>query len=129
MDSRPDPATAYAVSSLLAEYCATMDSGRFDEWVELFLTDGRLELPPAVIAGHAKLTRFAERAPVGIHVSGLPLLATTPDSISSVCSWVFVERATGTAMAGYYYDDIVWAGGRYRFRARRVAMQASPVKG
>jgi hypothetical protein len=114
--------TLWSVSSLLAEYCATLDGGQFDAWTELFVVDGSMELDAVSIVGHEKLRRFAARSPRGTHVSGLPLISLVDGAVRSVCSWIFIERETGDQMAGYYRDHIVWAQGRHRFASRLVEM-------
>ncbi len=124
-----DPATSGSVQQLLGEYCLTMDSGAFDEWVRLFAADGRMVMGAREIAGHEALLRFATTAPRGIHLSGLPVITVIDETtVHSACPWTFVELATGVQAVGYYHDDLVRSPGRYLFHTRRVEMHFPPVR-
>jgi hypothetical protein len=128
MDGRSHADTMWSVSSLLGEYCATIDSGRYDEFAELFVADGRLEVPTAVLVGREQLTRFASKSPRGVHVGGTPFISAEAERIRSVCSFTFIDLDTGAQLVGYYHDDVVWADGRHRFRARRIEMHTPPQR-
>ena len=122
------PETHASVSSLLGEYCFLLDSGRFEDWTALFTADGRMQMKRQTVVGHAQLLDFARNAPRGIHLCGLPVVASTADGFRSTCPWNFVDLATGTQVVGYYYDDIVFSDGRQRFRTRRIEMHFPPVR-
>jgi hypothetical protein len=122
------PETYASVSELLGEYCVRLDSGRFEDWTDLFLADGRLEMKRQSVVGHDQLLDFARHAPRGIHLCGVPVIAEAAGSASSTCPWNFVDLATGTQVVGYYHDDIVIAEGRHRFRSRRIEMHFPPVR-
>jgi hypothetical protein len=124
--AEPDP--RWSICNLLAEYCLTLDSGRYEDWTALFVEGGRLEMKRQSIVGHDQLLDFARNAPRGIHLCGLPVISVTAAAISSSCPWNFVDVATGTVVVGYYHDDIVWSQGRHRFRTRRIEMHFPPVR-
>jgi hypothetical protein len=129
MAASPDPETIAAVQQLLGEYCRTMDSGAFEEWVALFARDGRMAMGAREIVGPEALLRFATKAPRGIHLSGLPVItAGDGASVRSSCPWTFVELATGVQAVGYYHDDIGWSEGRHQFLRRQVEMYFPPVR-
>lgn len=120
--------TVSSVWNLLGEYCVRLDSGRYEDWTDLFLADGRLEMKRQTVDGHDQLLDFARNAPRGVHLCGLPVVAVTDDGASSTCPWNFVDFATGTRVVGYYHDDIDFSGGRPRFRTRRIEMHFPPVR-
>ncbi len=122
------PETLASVSTLLGEYCFLLDSGRFEDWTALFTADGQLQMNRQTVVGHAQLLDFARNAPRGIHLCGLPVVSATAEAITSTCPWNFVDLDTGTRVVGYYHDDIVLAGGRPRFRSRRIEMHFPPVR-
>jgi hypothetical protein len=123
------PETHASVCDLLGEYCVRLDAGRFEEWTDLFLADGRLEMKRQSVIGHDQLLDFARQAPQGVHLCGLPVIVESAGVISSTCPWHFVDFATGTQVIGYYRDDIVFAEGRHRFRSRRIEMHFPPASG
>ena len=120
--------TVSSVSTLLGEYCVLLDSGRFQEWTALFLTDGVMEMKRQTMVGHEQLLDFARKAPRGIHLCGLPVIAPTTEGATSTCPWNFIDLATGRQVVGYYHDEIVLSEGRHRFRHRRIEMHFPPVR-
>lgn len=122
------PEIHVSVCDLLGEYCLRLDAGRYEEWTDLFLADARLEMKRQSVVGHDQLLDFARHAPRGIHLCGVPVITETADGIASSCPWNFVDLDTGTQVVGYYRDDIVFAEGRHRFRARRIDMHFPPVR-
>jgi hypothetical protein len=123
------PGIRAAISQLLAEYCALLDHGQFEDVAGLFVAEGQLEIPAGTFIGQAKLERFFARSPRGIHLCGLAALtAADPEdqAIHAVSSFSFVELATGRQVVGYYDDDIVLAEGHYRFAVRRIEMHQVP---
>jgi hypothetical protein len=128
MSGLPEPETMWSVCSLLAEYCSTMDGGRFDEWAELFIPAGRLEMAPRAVVGREQLLRFGAKSPRGIHISGLPVISVEADFLSSRSPWTFVDLGNGQQLVGYYHDEIVWSDGRHRFSSRRVEMHLPPAR-
>jgi hypothetical protein len=121
------PETLSSVCRLLGEYCVMLDGGQFEDWTGLFTADGRLEMKRHAVVGHDALLQFAQEAPRGIHLCGVPVVSETSDAVSSTCPWNFVDLASGTQVVGYYHDDIVWSDGRHRFRSRRIEMHFPPV--
>jgi hypothetical protein len=120
---RADGESRWSVNTLLGEYCSTLDTGKFDEWVDLFTGGGQLELGPASYVGSERLHRFATKAPRGVHISGVPVISIASEGIVSTSSWIFVGRGASAPVVGYYHDTIVWAAGRHRFSVRRIEVQ------
>ncbi|HEX4432236.1 MAG TPA: nuclear transport factor 2 family protein [Frankiaceae bacterium] len=129
MDEPVAPETFSSVSRLLGQYCLLLDSGHFEEWTALFVAQGRLQMKRHEVVGHDELLVFAQEAPRGIHLCGVPVVSTSAEgAVSSVCPWNFVDLATGTQVVGYYHDDVVWSGGRHRFTSRRIEMHFPPAR-
>jgi SnoaL-like domain len=118
--------TSWSVISLLSEYCNMLDHQRWEDWADLFASDGRMELhdgnAPASIAGRDRLIRFAERSPRGVHISGVPALTDSAGVLRSVSPWTFLNLATGQQRVGYYHDEFIDTPAGLRFLLRRVEM-------
>jgi hypothetical protein len=118
--------TSWSVISLLGEYCNRLDHQRWEDWADLFVSDGRMELldgdGSVTIAGRDRLIRFAERSPRGVHVSGVPALTESVGVLRSVSSWTFLNFVTGEQLVGYYHDEFVDTPAGLRFLLRRVEM-------
>ncbi len=118
--------TSWPVISLLGEYCNRLDHQRWEDWADLFASDGRMELydgnVPATIAGRDRLIRFAQRSPRGVHVTGLPVVTDVDGVLRSVSSWTFLNFATGQQLVGYYHDEFIDTTAGLRFLLRSVEM-------
>jgi hypothetical protein len=123
--------TPWPVISLLGEYCNRLDHQRWEDWADLFVDDGRMELFDgnglSTIAGRDRLIRFAVRSPRGVHVSGMPALTEVSGALRSVSSWTFANLATGEQLVGYYHDELVDTPAGLRFLVRRVEMMNGPT--
>jgi hypothetical protein len=124
--------SSWSVISLLGEYCNMLDHQRWDDWADLFVSNGRMELLDAkgssTIAGRDRLIRFAEKSPRGVHLSGVPALTNFAGALRSVSSWTFSNLATGEQLVGYYHDEFVDTPGGLRFLVRRVETMNGPTR-
>ncbi|WP_216911053.1 nuclear transport factor 2 family protein [Nocardia noduli] len=97
-----------AVHGLLARYGRLIDQRRAEEWSELFVADGCLEIPERdLVEGRAALTEFAANSPEGTHLTGIPDLSRGADRVLASSSWIFVARGQQEIRTGFYHDEIL----------------------
>ena len=108
------------VVQLHAEYARLIDARDLPGWSWLFPEDGVLVHAAGTVTGRDALVRFAEEAPVGAHLPGLPAVEPQADGIVlAVAPFVFVNAATRTVVTGTYRDRLV-RGDRGLLFSRRV---------
>lgn len=121
------------IRELVAGYAHCADSGRFDELVALFASDGILETPdgaqhsgPVAIgaflgATKSRLASATEQALIRHHVSNLRIAVTGPHEASGA-AYFFVVTERGPDHWGRYRDRYVCRDGHWRFAHRRVRL-------
>ena len=120
-----------AIRDLVAAYAHHADSGRFDEFAELFAVDGVLEVAGTepvrgrdgirAFVGGAR-TELAAATTVPIirhHVSNLLIDVVSPTEARGVCYFLAVTRH-GVDHWGRYRDRYLHEGDRWRFEHRYV---------
>ncbi|WP_067672781.1 nuclear transport factor 2 family protein [Nocardia miyunensis] len=96
-----------AIHALLARYGRLIDQRRAEEWSELFVPDGCLQVAgQAPIEGRAALREFAANSPVGTHITGIPELRVDAGRVLASASWIFVPQGRSEIRAGLYHDEI-----------------------
>ena len=122
-----------AIGEVIARYCHCVDRGRWDEFIELFSDDCRLDLSQALglYEGKAGVGKFVET------MKGLPIvmrhLVTNVvirgdgEHARSEC---YVLAITGSGAqtnqtAGFYDDEFVKQNGRWLLRARRLMLDGA----
>jgi 3-phenylpropionate/cinnamic acid dioxygenase small subunit len=115
------------VVRLLADYARLIDAGEAEPWSRLFTEDG-IFVQGGVsgeVAGRADLVAFAEAAPVGVHVAGIPSFDRLEDGTLDVTSnFVFVGAENQQILAGVYRDRMVPTPGGLLFARREVVVRA-----
>lgn len=120
-----------AIRRTLAQYCQTCDDGRFEEFGDLFVEDGVLDVGGREpIVGRQSIRAFMARAQPperrGKHLCGMPVIDIDGDEATASTDFVFVAR-TGdggravTAM-GRYHDRLLRDHGAWRFAQRTIAL-------
>jgi SnoaL-like domain len=126
-DTQLDRTQRAAAERLLLDYSRFSDDSDYDGWSSLFGENGVLAVFGKDLSGAERLRRFAERAPVGVHIQGLAVFTRQPDgSVRAESSFVFVNAATRQVMAGWYHDTLVAAGDGYRFARRQIDLRVAP---
>src|SRR6266849_1365833 len=113
-----------AIRELMARYCFHFDNGEFEDWLQLFTTDGAFDLGPrGRFAGRESLRQFLNVIPL---TNGRPMMRhCVMNSIVSVDgdratarSYVVVVQGGDVpriSVAGRYEDRMTKAGGAWRF--------------
>ena len=115
------PGDRLEITHLAARYALAVDERRLDDVAALFTEDGVLVHAAGTVTGRDALIRFAEEAPVGAHLPGLPAVEPHPDgSVRAVAPFVFVNAGTRTVVAGTYRDHLVPGGRGLQFRRREI---------
>ena len=130
------------IRELYARYAHTIDNGQFNEWLDCFTEDGRLEVQPLdfKIAGHAQLRQHKERdansrgGRYRRHWNGsIHLEPAGAGAARGRCYLVAYNGEPGqlpaVADVGVYDDRVVkCADGAWRFSQRVLAMDGSTWK-
>ncbi|MFM7737674.1 MAG: nuclear transport factor 2 family protein [Alphaproteobacteria bacterium] len=119
-----------AIAETIARYCHCVDRGRWDEFPDLFTADGKLDLRPlmGVYEGRDAIrTGFCDvLKPVPItmrHLTSNLVVTGSGDAAHAECYVLAITSGEGMPtqqMTGFYDDELVRDGGRWRFRSRRV---------
>jgi uncharacterized protein (TIGR02246 family) len=123
-----------AIRRLIAVYAQLLDSGRLEEWGELFAEDATFEVWGKTLRGRREIVAAIggmqpERP--GKHVCLMPVIdLVAPDR---ALAWTdlsaFASSPDGISIAtiGRYHDELVRQGGRWRFARRSVVMAGEPL--
>ena len=115
-----------AIRRTLAEYCQTLDDGRFDEWADVFTDDVRFEVMGRVLAGIGEVRSFIEAAQGpddrGRHMLSEPLIDIDPggDRAAATTDYAFVSQRLRITSAGRYHDTLVRDDDRWRIASRDI---------
>jgi 3-phenylpropionate/cinnamic acid dioxygenase small subunit len=118
-----------AIRELLARYCFHFDSGEFDEWVNLFTEDAVFDVGArGRFAGREALRNFVRVIPLTNGVPGIKhcvmnSIVNVEGDRATARSYVVVVQGgevLSVPVAGRYEDELVKAGGQWRFTNRKV---------
>lgn len=116
-----------AILDLCARYNYAVDSGASEDWADTFTDDGVFDGPVGHAEGRAELIAFCDRLaqefPGAMHFTDNHLFEADGDGVRHRCFLSFqAPTDAGTdIMLLAYEDQVVRAGGGWRFRERRVA--------
>ena len=120
------------VRVLHARYCLTIDTGRFEEWIDCFTEDGIFESPRfGKHSGRDGLKRFAAlyKESLGgaqvLHVVANPAFELSGDSGSGTSYLLYYHCKDGKvqqATVGYYTDKLRKTPAGWRFASRQVTI-------
>jgi uncharacterized protein (TIGR02246 family) len=118
-----------AVRRTLAEYCQTVDDGRFEEFAALWAPEAVVRLPGQEVRGREAIRAWIEAAqPPERRGRHLTLNTVLDDvgaaEVTAVSDFVFLGRGERweVRVVGRYHDELVPLGGRWVFRARTIEM-------
>jgi 3-phenylpropionate/cinnamic acid dioxygenase small subunit len=112
------------VRRTLAEYCHTVDDGRFDEFALLWAEHATVEVLGQRVDGRAAIRDWiAQAMPAdkrGRHVTGNSVITVDGDRASALSDFLFYDRTWAVTAAGRYEDELVRAGSRWVFTRRTI---------
>jgi 3-phenylpropionate/cinnamic acid dioxygenase small subunit len=119
------------IRDTIARYAHTVDGGRFDELVELFVPDGVLEVEGgpahrgreairAFVTGTGRDLAAGTGSPRIRHHVGNLLIELEGSDRARACCYFLAVTDRGVDHWGRYRDDLVRAGDGWRFARRRV---------
>jgi 3-phenylpropionate/cinnamic acid dioxygenase small subunit len=126
-----------AIRELFAEYCFTLDDGRFDEMAAFFGENGTWDTAFGAATGRAAITDLAlniragaaETRPRGIHLVTNISITLDGDSARVRSNWTVVQNSPEgpkIGSGGAYHDELVKEGGQWRFRYRKIDRFIAP---
>ncbi|WP_433526218.1 nuclear transport factor 2 family protein [Nocardia pseudovaccinii] len=129
MSTSTEAAVTPGVLGTIAEYAHALDSGRTDDIVALFLSDGSAEiLGIAAVEGHEAIRQlYANMAPTQPQrhlVANTVITSATADEASAVSDFVFVQRGESgwaVGVVGQYEDILHRTEDGWRFKSRKTS--------
>ena len=120
-----------AISELLAEYCFRLDDGRFAEMAALFTEDGTWDTAFGKAVGRAAIAELAQglrrrsgdTRPRAVHLVANIAIALDGARAQARSNWMVMQNSPDgpkIGSGGAYFDELVRAGGSWRFRYRRI---------
>ena len=117
------------IKDLLGRYAWALDHGPAEAWADVFAADGIFEAPNLGfrVTGRARFIEFANDVyrtmPNAHHLMTNIMLEVAGNEASGRCAlnvFVALPDAVHAALQGWYEDDYVFDGRRWRIRHRRA---------
>jgi|SRR5581483_2006951 len=108
-----------AIYELIARYALTLDAGDIEQCVELFADDGEFLVYGKSFVGHQGIGSMFREAPRGLHLTGVSRIDVNGDTATARSQVLFVRADSHQLRPALYDDELVRAGGDWRFRRRR----------
>ncbi len=120
-----------AIGELLAAYCHAIDKGRWADLPTLFTADCRLDFGElmGVHEGQEGVRRFADTLKgTGLFMRHYTTNVVITGDAERARAESYVLALTGTPgslsqTTGFYEDEVVKSGGRWRIRVRRATIE------
>ena len=120
-----------AIREVMAEYCFALDGSRYDDMAALFTADGTWDTAfgkatgRAAIAGLARdiRARAGDNRPRAVHLVTNIAIALDGETAEVRSNWTVVQNSPEgpkIGSGGAYADQMVKAGGSWRFRYRKI---------
>jgi hypothetical protein len=101
------PEDHVAISTLMAQYCLTLDLDDVEGWIALFTHDATYEVYGRSFDGHEGLRKMLSGAPGGLHLGGPPVIEMIDrDHARTTRNLLFVERGDGASRSAVYRDEL-----------------------
>jgi hypothetical protein len=117
------------IHQLFVDYGMHLDAGRFEEYSQLFATEGEIRVGPLGKAkGRAAIRDTMAKALDGLvgktfHVISSPMVTIDGDAATSEVMWSMIERGDDgkprLAMLGRHRDQLVREDGRWKILVRK----------
>jgi len=114
-----------AIRELIAAYALALDAGDIDGCVALFVSDAVFEVYGRAFAGLDGIDSMFRNAPRGLHLTGVSRIDVKGDTATARSQVLFVRAGDLHLRPALYDDELVRAGGRWRFRRRRCQFVTS----
>ncbi|MBJ19401.1 MAG: nuclear transport factor 2 family protein [bacterium] len=111
------------ILALIADYCETLDDGRTEEHLDLYVDDCCLHVFGKDFEGKERIGRFMGKAHRGKHLSGVPRMTFDADSAHAVSDFVFFREDMKLYSAGTYHDDFLKTPSGWRIQTRKIEIQ------
>lgn len=109
---------------VLAEYCQTLDDGRFDEWIDVFTEDIVFIVMGNRLEGRAQVRAFIEPTQQadarGRHMLSEPLIDLDGGEARVTTDYAYVGPDNRVASAGRYHDVLRRDPDRWRIARREI---------
>lgn len=120
------------IRDTLAEYCQTIDDGRFDEFAECFTKDAVVAVMGQHIEGRDAIRAWmAQAMPAekrGRHVNvNIRIEVLDAERATAASDFLFVANGKGewkVTQVGRYVDDLLHDDGRWRLARREIRLGA-----
>lgn len=130
----PELETHEAIRRLIAIYAQLLDSGRLEEWGELFTPDATFEVWGKTLRGRAEIVSaiggMQPELP-GKHVCLQPVIDLLgPERArawTDLSAFASSKDGISVATIGRYHDELVLQAGRWRFARRAVVMAGEAI--
>jgi hypothetical protein len=120
-----------AIREVLAEYCFSLDGGRFEEMAALFSEDGIWETAFGKASGRAAIgelarsirARAGDARPRAVHLVTNIVVAVDGDRAQVRSNWMVMQNSPDgpkIGSGGAYADEMVRDGGRWFFHYRKI---------
>ncbi|MEX1008665.1 MAG: nuclear transport factor 2 family protein [Acidimicrobiia bacterium] len=116
-----------AIIATMAEYAHLLDDGRLDEWADLYLEDGELDIAGQVLGGRTAIVEYLRTgysAGSSTHIFSLPDIRVTGDQARAVADFLLVTNSSGAVSVGRVDDEWVRCPDRWRLRMRRISLKS-----
>ena len=117
------------IHQLFIDYGMHLDAGRFEEYSQLFATDGEIRVGPLGKAkGRAAIRDTMAKALDGLvgktfHVISSPMVTIDGDAATSEVMWSMIQRGNDgkpeLAMLGRHRDQLIREEGRWKILVRK----------
>lgn len=115
-----------AIRSTIAEYAHLVDDGHIEEWAELYVEDGELDIAGHVLRGRAALIEYLRGSysdGSSTHIFSVPSVRVDGDEAVAVADFLLVKNDGQRVSVGRVYDEWVRDPDRWRIRTRRIALK------
>jgi SnoaL-like domain len=120
-----------AIREVMAEYCFALDGGRYDEMAALFTDNGTWDTAFGKATGRGAIAALArdirlragDNRPRGVHLVTNIAIALDGEKAEVRSNWTVVQNSPEgprIGSGGAYADQMVKAGGKWRFRYRKI---------
>jgi 3-phenylpropionate/cinnamic acid dioxygenase small subunit len=112
------------IQNLLFDYGSTLDGGRWDEHLSLWIEDCEMFVFGRSFRGREAIDRFMRKAVRGKHVTAVPHLEFDEDRARCRADFVFYRSSDMQLYsAGFYRDDLVRIGEEWKLARREIEIQ------